>query len=317
MKQKNSPLLIILTCFLYSISLVVAHPIFGAAPSPAASTPGPAPTSTVAPSSAPSATPSPVPTTTSRPTEIPGPTPSLTPTVALSPVPTTTPVPSPTPTPIPSPTPTPDPFADSSYFDDVVFVGDSVSVKLEYYEAAMDALGEAQFLAAGSFGYANALWDVSDYSVHPYFNNQKMLLTDSIPLTNTKKLYIMLGINDLATYGIEKTLENCTTLLDSILERVPDLQIYIQSTTPMTATSAILTDRLNNTVIQEYNYALEALCKERNWFFIDVASVMYDENGYLREEYCSDAYNMGIHFTNAGCEKWVEYLYLHKIEPEP
>ena len=37
----------------------------------------------------------------------------------------------------------------------------------------------------------------------------------------------------------------------------------------------------------------------------------YDENGYLRQDYCSDADGMGIHFTNAGCAAWVDYLFTH------
>ena len=45
---------------------------------------------------------------------------------------------------------------DSSWFDDAVFVGDSVTLKLSYY-ADNGSLGKAEFLCAGSLGYGEAL----------------------------------------------------------------------------------------------------------------------------------------------------------------
>ena len=36
-----------------------------------------------------------------------------------------------------------------------------------------------------------------------------------------------------------------------------------------------------------------------------------DENGDLIPEYCSDGEDMGIHFTDEGCQKWIEYLKTH------
>ena len=70
---------------------------------------------------------------------------------------------------------------DPSYFDDAVFIGDSVSNKLRLYVTAQrktDAsyLGKAQFLTAGSLGSHNALWDVSRKdSVHPAYEGKQVL----------------------------------------------------------------------------------------------------------------------------------------------
>ena len=202
--------------------------------------------------------------------------------------------------------------ADAGYFNDAVFVGDSVSMKLSFYEAAVDVLGKAKFLTAGSLGSGNALWEVSEQSVHPVYKDEKRLVEDSIAMMDARKVYIMLGMNDIALYGVDGAVANMEKLIDRILANSPDVTFYIQSMTPITSTSSLLSSSGHNPgTIHAYNKALLDLCKSRGFYFVDVASVMYDSDGYLRREYCSDPDEMGIHFTNAGCAVWADYLLTH------
>lgn len=205
------------------------------------------------------------------------------------------------------------PRVDSSYFDDAVFIGDSISLKLTWYEAAMNVLGNAQFLTEGSLGSGNALWAVSDASRHPKYNGQKMLLRESVPLTGAKKMYIMLGMNDIGVFGVSGAVANLVTLVNAIRANAPDIKVFIQSMTPTTSTSYLRYNRHTIDNIVNYNKALLQACQNNGWYFVNVASVMYDEYGYLRREYCSDPGGMGIHFTNSGCAAWVEYLYTHAV----
>ncbi len=205
------------------------------------------------------------------------------------------------------------PRVDSSYFDDVVFIGDSISLKLTWYESAMNVLGNAQFLTEGSLGSGNALWYVSDASRHPKYNGQKMLLRESVPLTGAKKMYIMLGMNDIGVYGVSGAVANLVTLVNAIRANAPDIQVFIQSMTPTTSTSYLCRNKHTIENIISYNKALLQACLDNGWYFVNVASAMYDEYGYLRMDYCSDPGNMGIHFSNAGCAAWVEYLYTHAV----
>ncbi len=201
---------------------------------------------------------------------------------------------------------------ESSYFDDVVFVGDSISTGLSYYEAANDVLGKAQFLTSVSLSATNALWEISDKSVHPRYNGQKMKVEDAIPLTGAKKVYIMLGMNDIVSLGVDKSVRNFTTLCNKILQNAPYVQLYVESVTPRTNQGAKSDNGvLNNKNITLYNKKLSALCQERGWYFVNVAEVMFDSTGYLNRSYCSDPNGMGMHFANAGCKVWVEYLYTH------
>ena len=53
-----------------------------------------------------------------------------------------------------------------------------------------------------------------------------------------------------------------------------------------------------------------ALCKSNGYYYIDVASVMRDSEGYLPDNLSSDNY---VHFTDAACEKWIDYLRTHTV----
>lgn len=205
---------------------------------------------------------------------------------------------------------------DRSYFDDAAFVGDSISLKLSYYQASTSALGKAQFFASGSLSAANALWDVSDKSVHPSYQGTKSRVEDCVAMSGAKKLFIMLGMNDIGIYGLEGSIENYKELLGLIIEKSPGIEVFVQSMTPMAASSTSKSSKLNNDKIKEYNALLLEMCKENGWYFLDVASVMYDGAGYLKDSYCSDLSSMGMHFTNEGCDAWVNYLKTHAINAE-
>ncbi|MPM80933.1 hypothetical protein SDC9_127984 [bioreactor metagenome] len=200
------------------------------------------------------------------------------------------------------------------YFNDVVLIGDSVTLKLYYYlldrwNTDESYLGDIQFLTAGSLGSGNALWEVSEESVHPTFQGEKMLLEDSIKLSGAKKVYLMLGTNDVGLYGVETAVENYNTLLNRILSKNPGVAFYIQSALPMYR-KAQLPD-LNNQALLEYNQKLYALALERGDYFVDVASIMQTEDHSLPYQYCSDPDDMGIHLTDIACEKWISYLRTH------
>ena len=121
---------------------------------------------------------------------------------------------------------------DDSYFDDAVFVGDSISVKLKQYvtrrrEKGEALLGEAQFLAVGGLGSFNVQLPITPDSLHPEFEGEKMYLEDSVAATGAKKMYIMFGMNDIVPYGIDGAIENLEELIDKILEKSPGLLVAV------------------------------------------------------------------------------------------
>lgn len=202
-----------------------------------------------------------------------------------------------------------------SFFNDAVFVGDSVSLKLNLYVSAQrktdsNFMGTAQFLTPGSYGTGNELKELgSDNSVHPSYNGTEMYLADAIQSMGAKKVFIMLGMNDIAVYGNDGAVKNMETVLTQIKEKNPETSIYVQSMTPIVGTAQ--TGSLTNENLNIYNAGLKTMCEQNGYTYLDVASVMKDSEGNLKREYCSDPDNMGVHFTDEGCKVWIDYLRTH------
>ena len=121
----------------------------------------------------------------------------------------------------------------SDWFDDALFIGDSVTLKLWYY-SDNGSLGDAEFLCAGSLGYNNALWDLyHPDNVHPTLNGEKVTVDEGARIINPNKIFIMLGMNDIGLYGVDGAVDGMRELVRRIHNNCPDADIYIESVTPM------------------------------------------------------------------------------------
>lgn len=197
-------------------------------------------------------------------------------------------------------------------FDDAVIIGDSVTLKLSYYISNQKnkgeyPLGQAKFLCSGSLGYTNALWSLNHKdNVHPRYNGIKYRIPDGVKATGAKKVFVMLGMNDFMLYGFDGTIESAESLIGEIIQKSPDAKIYVQSVTPIIASKE--GGSKTNQNVRKLNTMLRSMCDEHGWTYLDVASVMIDGNGALKTSYCGDPETMGIHFTDAACQAWVDYL---------
>lgn len=197
-----------------------------------------------------------------------------------------------------------------TFWDESVFVGDSVTLGLRNYAVrqrnnGVECLSGAQFLAMGSMSYANTLPPIgSGDSIHPKFQGKPVTIEEGVRLTGAKNVFIMLGMNDFYGYSIEIGLESAQEVVARIKNVCPDTNIYIESVTPT------LYDRraFNNANIDIFNEKMRQLCEEKGWTFVNVASVMKDENNKFKREYCSDPEDIGVHMDAEGCVAWVDYL---------
>lgn len=201
-----------------------------------------------------------------------------------------------------------------SYFDSAVFVGDSVSLRLQTYvetqrETEPDFLGTARFLTNQGLGVGNALWQISADSRHPTYNDTVMTVEDAIAaMGDVTRVYIMLGMNDIEYYDTEEFISNYRTLIYLIRSKTPGVEIYIQSITPGIAGR---TSVPSNEDIFLYDLALAKFCAEYGYTYIDVASALRDETGCLPETLCSDSGKLGLHLNESAVEIWIHYLRTH------
>lgn len=250
--------------------------------------------------------------------------------VTPAPTPTATPTPTPTPTPEPTPTPTPEPIRITqemlddgrydSYFDDAVFVGDSLTRSLSNYVREVrqkneDCLGEAQFMGTVSMSVKNACTNKAyPGEVTFYYRGRAVSVTEGITNSGAKKAFIMLGLNDLAYRKWEAVEENFAQLIDVIRENCPDTQIVILGVLPVTAHFC----KSNKVAIEtwnSFNVELERIATEHGAAFYSFAEQMMDKDGYLLDAYADG----NFHLTESGERIWIRAMRVfaaRELEPD-
>jgi lysophospholipase L1-like esterase len=140
-------------------------------------------------------------------------------------------------------------------------------------------------------------------SMYLTYQGQQMSPWDALAASGVNKVFILLGMNDIGLYGVDKTIENWGILIGKIRESCPDIQIYIQSGTPIYHGGE--KGKLTNANMNAYNVKLQAFAEENGCYYVDIATTMKDSNGALKANYCSDEY---VHLTDAGCDAWALVL---------
>lgn len=190
-------------------------------------------------------------------------------------------------------------YVPDSYFDDAVFVGDSVTYIISVYATDQNALGNAQYLCRSSYGIHNGIINYIKLT----YRGEEYRFEDAIAATGCKKVFILLGVNDLGVYGVDQTIQEWSIYLERIRKTCPDVSIYIISLLPMWPGSEHKT--LTNSNIDTYNSKLAELARQENCHFIDVAPYMKAADGALAEGYCSDEY---VHPSRLGSMVFLQVL---------
>lgn len=107
---------------------------------------------------------------------------------------------------------------DASWFDDAAFVGDSVSVTLANYNSSYGTLGKAKFFCSVSLSQTNALsYQAGNERLpeYPAGSGQHPRIEDGIAASGAKKVYLMLGMNCIAS-GVDRVSQDLVTLVSKI-----------------------------------------------------------------------------------------------------
>ena len=195
-----------------------------------------------------------------------------------------------------------------AYFQESVFVGDSITMGLRNYVLAersrgKQLLGNAGFLCVGSYGLRAAAGDFDPDGVNLSYQGVSMLLEDCLAAMGADEVYLMLGMNDWAGASLPDSIDKYGVILDKIYAKNPGATVYIQFCTPITLSREAA--KLNNANTDKFNDAIVGLCEERGIDYVDVNKPMKDENNALKREFASDSY---VHLNASGCEAWIGAL---------
>ncbi len=193
----------------------------------------------------------------------------------------------------------------SSYFDDALFVGDSITAGIQSYALMKNA-------SVVAFTGINTDTIMTREVIRNDAGELETMPQAISRYTDVKKIYVMLGANGIAWIGKESFVENYGVFLDAIRQTHPDADIYIQSILPVTASKEAEDSQYANSKIREYNAALLELAQEKKYYYLDIAEAFADENGCLPEEASPTD---GMHFGPKYYEVWFEYLKQHVANP--
>lgn len=171
-------------------------------------------------------------------------------------------------------------------YGDVVFFGDSIT--------------------------AGGLWE----EYYPYLSTVNLgVVGDTVECLLTRlpqietlmcgKCFVMIGVNNLAyQHTIEATLQNYEMLLEklSVMSEAFGMQVYVQSVLPVL--EEVTSYAIRNQDIRQLNEGISALAEKYHMTYIDLHSMMTDENGDLLHQYTED----GLHLTEIAYQTWQEAL---------
>ena len=188
----------------------------------------------------------------------------------------------------------------NSYFDDAVFIGDSLTEGIKLY----GVMSNAVVLSHTGLGLDN----IYTKEVVEQEDGTKISVMDALELeTDVAKIYILMGPNSIG-YNKDTFVSKYGAIIDSIKIAQPNSIVYIQSMLPVTTNNKY---KLDNKVIDEYNLALVELAEEKDVYYLDVNSHLKGSDGALPTE-ASPA--DGMHFNATYYQKWFDYLKTHTVK---
>ena len=183
---------------------------------------------------------------------------------------------------------------DTSFFDDALFIGDSITTGLYLYGYLDESLVYAKLGLAPSTALESEIDGVT--------------INSKIKANNPKKIYIMLGTNSVG-YSDGNYLANCMGELVQHISQITKAKVYVLSIPPITYyAEADYDNALTTSAINEYNTALKSVIKGTKAKFLDFHSVLTAPDGYYYEEY----HEMdGIHFMGSTYQVMLSFLEKH------
>lgn len=186
------------------------------------------------------------------------------------------------------------------YFDDACFIGDSRTQGLKLYSAPKNA----------TF-YAEKGMTVAGFFNKKAFNNKTMTAEQALKKNKNKfgKVYIMLGLNELAWPSVDTFIQRYGDVVDSVKSSQPGAKVFVQSILPVSAKKSASHQSFNNPRIKKYNELTYQMCRKKKVIYLNVAEAVQDKDGNLPAEATTD----GIHMNKEYCDKWMYYIRTHTI----
>ncbi len=193
---------------------------------------------------------------------------------------------------------------DMSYFNDAVFMGDSLSQGfVEAYQIFPNSYSAAYKSMSTSGFVSQTVAGPDGVQINPI---------DLMATYSPAKIYILIGVNDLVWMSEDQLAASFTMLFDTLNAKMPNAIKYVMSIPPQTEARSA-DPRYSVSYINGFNDKLAVIANERNVHYLDLHEIVADSSGYLRAEIAQPD---GFHITPSGYIEIRDYLISHTVHTD-
>ena len=188
----------------------------------------------------------------------------------------------------------------SGYMNNCIFLGDSRTVAMVSYGFISDAN------ALAKVGISH--WQVLSTTFEQN-SGAKFTLSDYLHTRNEPVIYVCYGVNGMNGLDEEKYKATYTELVDKIISLAGDRHVVLMSIWPVDDNGRYRNSAKNEWVYK-YNEFLYNLAAEKGLNYLDVASILKDDNGNMKKEYDSGD---GLHYRASAYNDILNYIIHHPV----
>ena len=179
------------------------------------------------------------------------------------------------------------------FFQDTLFIGDSRTMGLAEYA---DIGGAVVFANTGMNIYRL-------YSLKNAVHDQEPYLEDILAEKQYRKIYLMLGINELG-YDAEQTVKRYEEEVLKLSELQPEAKIVLEANLHVTKERSESDAIFNNENIDRINGNIRQIAEKHGFSYIDVNEIFDDETGALNPECTHDE----VHVLGKYYQQWEDWI---------
>ena len=143
------------------------------------------------------------------------------------------------------------------------------------------------------------------------YRGKDYALAEGIRLASPKILIVTVGVNGLPAWTEESLLNYYNRLIDLIRTQSPNTQIVLQSIFPVARQRDKKLALFTIDKVDQLNRWIENLAKQRSLPYLNTASVLKGEDGWLIPSYHNGD---GMHLNTAGFNAVLKYIMDHPIQ---
>lgn len=191
---------------------------------------------------------------------------------------------------------------DEDYFNDCVFIGDSVAYGLDSYKV----IPSSRVLASVNM----SLSKIETGQIDTAYGS--LTVIEALGEIQPKNIYTLLGSNSAAYMTPAEMYQSYSAFLNKVRIACPEARVYIISVTPVTSSKEASPEApVKNSDIDELNSKLLDYANSNGICYLDLNSEFKDETGCLKADY---AENDGMHLNNSAYTDFAGYILSHTVQ---